>query len=159
MNSAQRKFSFPLSTLVCGAMLVMASIGSSAARAQTKDPDVAATVTIEQQQKLDHLKSLSETLQKDQEAVDSAVSQHGWDSNEADAAQQRLFQDRQAYRSLRRSLQAAGVIVPPEATGSGTTNQSNRGGHHCHAHGHHGCCGGGGDCTGHDGDCCSGHGS
>ena len=125
--------------------------------AQTKAADSSAAVTAEQQKQLNHLQQLDEQIQRDRDAVRSAVTQYSWDSDEADAAQQRLFQDRQQYRQLRRSLQQAGVSVPPDATHPVKSSPSSQSGH-CghHMSGHHGCCGGDSHCTEHDTDCCCG---
>ena len=65
-------------------------------------------------------------MQGDREAVRSAVAKYGGDSDEADAAQQRLLRDRGEYRGLRRSLQQAGVSVPPDATSTGMGNRGNQ---------------------------------
>jgi hypothetical protein len=125
--------------------------------AQTKTAQSSGTVTADQQKQLNRLQQLNEQMQRDHDAVRSAVAKYGWDSDEADAAQQRLFQDRQEYRGLRRSLQQAGVSVPPDATRTGMRNQDNQRGHCGHgANGHHGCCGGDGHCAEHDFDCCCG---
>ncbi len=130
---------------------------TSVTYAQTKKTESTGTVTADQQKQLDRLQQLNEQMQRDRDGVRSAVSQSGWDGDEADAAQQRLLQDRQEYRGLRRSLQQAGVSVPPDATRTGMDNQSNQSGH-CghHANGHHGCCGGDGHCAEHGNDCCRG---
>jgi hypothetical protein len=126
--------------------------------AQTKSVQSSGAVPADQQKQLNRLHQLNEQVQRDRDAVTSAVAQHGWDSDEADAAQQRLFQDRQEYRALRRSLQQAGVSVPPDTTSTGMGNRSTQSGH-CghHTNGHHGCCGGDGHCAEHDGDCCCGN--
>ncbi len=122
------------------------------ASAQTNAPQAKSAVSGEHQKNLDHLKQLGEQLQKDRDAVDAAVNQHGWDSDEADAAQQRLIQDRQEYRNLKRSLQSAGVDIPADAAGPCACCQDNCCGHSgTHGHGHHGCCGGH-----HDDGCCGG---
>ena len=123
--------------------------------AQTKATNSGGTLTADQQKQLNRLQQLNEQIQRDGDAVRSAASQHGWDSDEADAAQQRLFQDRQEYRALKRSLQQAGVSVPPDMTNTGMGNRATPGGH-CghHANGHHGCCGGDGHCPEHDNNCC-----
>jgi len=126
--------------------------------AQTNTPQAQSTVSAVQQKNLDHLRQLSEQLQKDRSAVDVAVNQYGWDSDQADAAQQRLFQDRQEYRSLRRSLQSAGVATPTDAAGTCVGCQNNCSGH-CGSHGdgHHSCCGDSHGCSGHhDHGCCGG---
>lgn len=139
------------------AMLATLCFAISSARPQTPS---GSSVTIEQQRQLDRLNQLSEQLRKDRDAVDAAAGTYGWDSNEADAAQQRLFQDRQQYRSLRRSLEVAGVSVPPDAGSGGKSNQATQSPRCCsHGHGHHGCCDGGHDCRGNGEDhCCHGRG-
>lgn len=145
--------SFPATLLFfLSAALVIATGSLDRASAQTTAPQAKSPVSAEQQKNLDHLKQLSEQLQKDRDAVDAAVNQHGWDSDEADVAQQRLMQDRQEYRSLKRSLRSAGVDIPADATGSCACCQGNCCGHSgSHGHGHHGCCGGH-----HDDGCCGG---
>ncbi len=143
------------------AAFVITTFSMDRVSAQTNTPQAKSTASAEQQKNLDHLKQLNEQLQKDRDAVDAAVNQHGWDSDEVDAAQQRLFQDRQEYRSLRRSLQSAGVAIPADAVGPcmgpcmGCQNNCSG---HCgsHGHGHHGCCGGSNDCSGHHDNGCSG---
>lgn len=142
------------------AAFVIAAGSLDSAGAQTNAPQTKSTISATQQKNLDHLKQLSEQLQKDRDAVDAAVNQDGWDGDEADAAQQRLIQDRQEYRSLRRSLQAAGVAIPTDAGGPGACCQNNCCGHSgSHGHGHHGCCGGSNNCAEHhDGGCCGGRG-
>jgi Tfp pilus assembly protein PilV len=141
-------------TLLGVAVLALAGLTLKGVQAQTKTPDTSASVTADQQKQLDHLRQLGDQLQKDRDAVDAAAGAHGWDSNEADATQQQLFKDRQEYRSLRRSLQAAGVSLPSDTMRSGTGNQSTQNGNCCgHRHGHHDCCGGAHDCASHNGDC------
>lgn len=130
----------------------------SKASGQANAPQAKSMVSAEQQKNLDHLKQLSEQLQKDRSAVDVAVNQYGWDSDEADAAQQRLFQDRQEYRSLRRSLESAGVAIPTDPAGPCVGCQHNCCGH-CGSHGdgHHGCCGDSHGSSGHhEHSCCGG---
>jgi hypothetical protein len=130
-------------------------------QAQTKPTDSKSTVSTAQQKQLDRLQQLTDRLTKDRDAVSSAVAQYGWDSNEADAAQQRLLQDRQEYRSLRRSLQNDGVSLPTAAADSTGGNCCNHDGHHCCEHDgeNHHCCSGGGHSAGHHHDCCGDHGS
>jgi hypothetical protein len=129
--------------------------------AQTKPTESKSTVSAEQQKQLDHLQQLADRLINDRDAVSSAVAQYGWDSNEADLAQQRLLQDRQEYRTLRRSLQNDGISLPATSAGSTGGNCCDHDGHHCcdHDHGSHDCCSGGGHCGGHHHDCCGDHGS
>ncbi len=70
---------------------------------------------VEQQRQLERHKQLDEQVQKDRDALDAAVDRYGWDSDEADAAQEQLLRDRREYRKVRGSLQAAGVPVPSPA--------------------------------------------
>lgn len=98
-----------------GALLLVAGPAGAQTAAQPTDPQPAQKLSTEQQKQLDHLKQLEEQLMKDREAVHAAVTQYGWDSEQTDAARERLFRDRQEYRKLRRSLRAAGVDVPPPA--------------------------------------------
>ncbi|HMD99947.1 MAG TPA: hypothetical protein VKM93_21790 [Terriglobia bacterium] len=77
----------------------------------------APPATAEQHQQLARLKELEEQLPKDHQAA----AQSGWDSDQADVAQEQLFRDREKYRKLRRALGAAGVAVPPpHGAGAGT---------------------------------------
>lgn len=147
------------SLLLCVPLFILFGISPIYAipHAQTNTAESSGAVTADQQKQLNRLQQLNEQMQKDREAVRSAVAKYGGDSDEADAAQQRLLQDRQEYRGLRRSLQQAGVSVPPDATSTGMGNQGNQRGH-CghHGDGHHGCCGGNSHCAEHDNDCCCG---
>jgi hypothetical protein len=78
-----------------------------------------------QHQQLGRLKELEEQLPKDRQALHQAAAQSGWDSDQADVAQEQLFRDREEYRQLRRALGTAGVAVtPPYGAGAGT-----KGGH------------------------------
>jgi hypothetical protein len=134
-----------LGTLVTVLMLVVGS-GFSRSFAQTADPQVAPKVTAEQQRQLDQLKQLEDQLQKDREALHTAITQYGWDSEQVDEAQENLLRDRVEYRKLRRSLRAAGVAVPPPS-GIGTGPRGGREGRwagrrHYRGHGCHHC----GDC-------------
>jgi hypothetical protein len=138
------------------ATFVISACTLDSVSAQTKAPQTNITISAEQQKNLEHLKQLSEQLLNDRDAVHSAVTQYGWDSDQVDAAQQRLLQDRQEYRSLRRSLQSAGVEIPANAVGPSTGGQNQCAGH-CgsHGHGHHDCCGRANDCSRHhDNGCC-----
>lgn len=158
MNANQWKWSEPRAMLLGAVIFAIAGITGVPARTQTMTPEAGTTVSQDQQKQLDQLKVLSEQLQKDRDAVHSAVTQYGWDSDQVDEAQQRLFKNRQEYRDLRRSLRAAGVGLPADAPGAAAGGPSGRrsmcgsGGH-----GHHGCCGGGGKCQGQDSGCCCGH--
>lgn len=87
---------------------------------QAAAPQAGAQPTADQQKQLDQLKQLDEQLQKDRDALHQAITQHGWDSDQVDSAQENLFRDREQYRKLRRSLRAAGVAVPePSGFGPG----------------------------------------
>ena len=96
---------------------VLALVGLAAAQSADPSPDLqnAPQITAEQQTQLDNLKGLEQQLQKDREAVHSAISQYSRDSDKTDAAMQQLFNTRMHYRQLRRSLRQAGVPVPPLA--------------------------------------------
>jgi hypothetical protein len=162
MNIVHLKLSAKILVLFCALILATFTLTLHGAGAQTKTTDTSSSVTAEQQKQLDRLNELNEQLQKDRAAVDAAISAHGWDSNDADAAQQRLLQDRQQYRTLRQSLVKAGLVLPSDATDSRTGNQGNQGTNHCCGHGyeHHGCCDGDGHCAHHHDDgCCGRHGS
>jgi hypothetical protein len=159
MNIANLKSFARILTLTCGVMLAISGVTLTRARAQTKTPQTSAP-SAEQQKQLDQLKKLNEQLQKDEDAVRSATDRYGWDSNEADAAQQQFFRDRQQYRSLRRSLEAAGLDIPSDAAGARMGSPSSQNGGCCgHGHGHHGCCGGPGARSAHGANCCCGHGT
>ena len=84
---------------------VITTISMDRVSAQTNKPQAKSTAPAEQQKNLDHLKQLSEQLQKDRDAVDAVVNQHGWDSDEVDSAKQRLTQNRHAYRSRCKAMQ------------------------------------------------------
>ena len=145
MNSIEpwiRRKGCILGILVLGTAAVLAS-------ARWAAPQAGAQLTIDQQKQLDRLKQLDEQLQKDRDAVHQAITQHGWDSDQVDAAHEQLSQDRTEYRKLRRSLQQAGVAVPPptgfgpggmgagKGMGPGRGMRSGRG--DCCGRGHHGC--------------------
>jgi hypothetical protein len=103
-----------------GLLLAIALLGIAAVwgSAQSDAPQATPKPTVEQQKQLDRLRQLGEQLQKDRDALHQAITQHGWESDEVDAAEDGLFRDREEYRKLRRSLRAAGVTVPP-ASGFG----------------------------------------
>ena len=98
-----------------GAVLFVAGWAAGQTPSQSADPQPAQKPSAEQQKQLDHLKQLEDQLRKDREAVHAAITQHGWDSDQTDAARDQLFRDRQEYRKTRRSLRAAGLDVPPPA--------------------------------------------
>jgi hypothetical protein len=102
-----------LTTTLATALLITG--GATRAAGQSTDPSAASKATTEQQKQLDQLKQLEEQLYNDRVAMHAAITQHGWDSDEADAAREQLFRDRQEFRKIRRSLCAAGVAVPPPA--------------------------------------------
>lgn len=110
-NRLATKLAMPLGGVLLGIAVVWAS-------AQSPAPQATPKVTSEQQKQLDRLNQLDEQLQKDRDALHQAVTQYGWDSDQVDTAQEKLFRDREEYRKLRRSLRAAGVAVPP-ASGFG----------------------------------------
>jgi uncharacterized protein YlxW (UPF0749 family) len=136
-----KKISYWLVAVSLAAFLVMVSGAGSLASGQAENTPPAVKVAPEQQKQLDQLKQLEEQLQKDREAMHSAITQYGWDSEQTDAPQEQLGRDRAEYRKLRRSLRSAGVPVPPptgmgEGPGanrsmSGRMMRQGRGGHHC----------------------------
>jgi hypothetical protein len=113
--------------------------------AQSVGTQGTAQVTPEQQKQLDQLKQLDAQLQADRTALHDAIAKYGWDSDQVDAAQDRLTKDRTEYRNLRRSLQRSGVAVPAPTGfgpgggmgGPGRGMRAGRGG--CCGHGHHNC--------------------
>jgi len=115
------------------------SIVTNWVRAQStspqKSPQATAQIDPHLQKQLDRLKQLDQQLQKDREALHISIDKHGWNSEETDAAWAQLFEDRQEYRILRRSLRAAGVSVTP-STGQG--DGLGRGGTMRSGPGHHG---------------------
>jgi hypothetical protein len=136
--------------------------GQGVAPQPTRQPTQA------QQQQLDRVQQLGERLGRDRQALDEAVIQHGWDSDEADQAQEILARDRAEFRSLRRSLRAAGVDLSAAAESSagndagGCCDHSSAPGDECCRHGEDGhCCHARGAdcCQGHGSDCCHGHGA
>jgi len=143
---------------LCIVMLAIWTLGPNAASAQTKTPQSGTAVTAEQQKQLDRLTQLREQLRKDEDSVDFAVHQYGWDSNEADAAQQRLLEDRREYRSLRESLQAGGVNIPSDMWGAGMCAHCNQMGSSRSGRGYHGCCDGARNYAADKGCCCGGRG-
>ncbi len=96
-----------------GLAVLIAVWATPAAVGQSADPQPAPQVTAEQQKQLDQLKQLEERLRKDRDAMHAAITEYGWDSDQTDQAREQLFQDRQEYRKLRRSLRPQGVAVPP----------------------------------------------
>ena len=97
-----------LGTILLGAAVVWAG-------AQSSLPQAVGQTPADQEKQLDHLKQLGERLQNDRNAWEQAVDQHGWDSDEADRAEEVLVRDRTEYRKLRRSLQSVGVDLPPRS--------------------------------------------
>ena len=136
-----KRISYWLMAVSLAAFLVMVSGAGSSASGQAENTPPAVNVTPEQQKQLDQLNQREAQLQNDRDAMHSAITQYGWDSEQADAAQDQLVRDRMEYRKLRRSLRSAGVPVPPP-TGmgagpgdnramSGRMMRQGRGGHHC----------------------------
>ena len=136
-------------TVAATSLILFLTTAFSAASGQSVGSQTSPTVAPEQQRQLDQLKQLEARLQKDRDALHQAITQHGWDSDQVDAAQERLSEDRTEYRRLRRSLQQAGVAVPPptgfgpggrgagKGMGPGRGMQGGRG--DCCGRGHHGC--------------------
>jgi hypothetical protein len=132
----------------------------TSAKAQPAEPQASQPqLGAEQQKQLDNLKQLEGELEEARAAMHAAINEYGWDSNQADEAQENLLRLRQEYRKQRRALRQAGVPVPPPGVqgrtgfrpgpdgwrGRGPRGQgwSGRGpgggyGHH-HGWGHHGC--------------------
>ena len=86
-----------------------------AGQTQSTGKQAAAQVTPDQQKQLDQLKQIETQLQKDRTELHDAITKYGWDSDQVDAAQNQLTQDRAEYRKLRHALVQAGVSVPPPA--------------------------------------------
>jgi hypothetical protein len=107
-----RKQSFSLAAAL-GILLLMAGWLVSGALGQSADPQAAPKLSAEQQKQLEQLKQMEQKLQQDREAVHAAITEFGWDSDEVDEAQAKLFRDREEYRKLRRALRSSGVPVPP----------------------------------------------
>jgi len=108
----------------------------------------APQLTAGQQQQVGRLHELEEQVSRDRQALRQAAVQNGWDSDQADLAQEQLFRDREAYRKLRRTLRAAGVAVPPPY-GAGTGATGGRPSAKSPSSGPHGMCA---DCSSMD-DC------
>jgi len=131
-----------------GSALLLAGWAVPKTLGQSPERQAAPQITTDQQNQLDQLKTLEDQMQKGRDAVHAAIGEFGWDSDQADAAQENLFQTRSEYRSLRRSLRSQGVAVPPP-TGMGQRGFraggknwqgrgfGRRGG--SHHHGGHGC--------------------
>lgn len=126
-------------TLLLAAWTVPKAVG------QSPDPQAAPEVTAEQQKQLDQLKALEGQMQQERDAVHASINEFGWDSDQTDAAREKLFQTRSQYRSMRRSLRSQGVAVPPPAgmgqrgfrsgPGQGNWDAPRRGG--CRGRHHH----------------------
>jgi Tfp pilus assembly protein PilO len=149
MRVTQWKSAARARLFICTAILAFSVLSPDSALAQAKAPQDGA-VTAEQQKQLDRLTQLREQLQKDRDAVNSAIRQQGQDSNEAYTAQQRLLEDRREYRSLRQSLQQAGVSVASDTRRTGMCNPNSP----CRGHEPHGCCAGAHDSPSRNGGCC-----
>jgi len=102
-------------TAAIAGVLAFAGLAVAQSTEPPADPQNVPQITAEQQKQLDNLKGLEQQLQKDREAVHSAISQYSRDSDKTDAAMQQIFNTRMHYRQLRRSLRQAGVPVPPLA--------------------------------------------
>jgi hypothetical protein len=110
----KRTHSITLAAAV-GMALLMAAWTAPKAVGQSSDPQTAPQVAAEQQTQLDQLKAIEGQMQQERDAVHAAISEFGWDSDQTDAAREKLFQTRSQYRSLRRSLRSQGLAVPPPA--------------------------------------------
>jgi DNA repair exonuclease SbcCD ATPase subunit len=118
------------------------------------------SLTPEQQKQLDRLEQLEDQLEDDRAALEDAIVRFGWDSDEADEAENRLSQNRMEYRKLRRALRQAGGAIPSSAglapagmsdrPWTGTPRWGRGQCHHCgqgYRHCHH-CGGSWDDCPG-----------
>ena len=113
------KRTYPLAIAAAlGTAFLLAGLTIPRALGQSPDPQAAPQATADQQKQLDQLKALEGQLQSDRDAVHAAITEFGWDSDQADEAMGKLYQTRSEYRSLRRSLRSQGVAVPPP-TGMG----------------------------------------
>ncbi|MFB3922724.1 MAG: hypothetical protein ACE145_13450 [Terriglobia bacterium] len=127
-------------------LLVLIAGPSTSASGQTNNTQATPKANIGQQKQLDELMRLDVQLQKDRDELHQAITQSGWDSEQTDAAQQKLEKHRAEYRQLRRSLRSAGVAVPPPSgfaagpAGGGPRTMAGRGMHHG-AGRQHGCAG------------------
>lgn len=138
--------------IILGVVLVIGSAMGLPAQTAPPDPQAGAKLTPEQQSQLNRLSQLEDQLQKSRAALHATINEYGWESDQADDAREKLVNDRDEYRKLRRSLMASGVTVPPpsgfSAGGPGNppgrgAGRWARGGHGCHHCGQCGCnCGG-----------------
>ena len=99
--------------LILGTILL--GIAALWAGAQSAPPQAVSQPAASPQKQLDRLRQLDEQLQNDRDALQQAVDRHGSDSDEADRAEEVLARDRAEYRKLRRSLDSAGVDLPPSS--------------------------------------------
>lgn len=144
-----------------GLAVAMAAVTwlATGAAAQTAEPQASEPqLTAEQQKQLNSLKQLEGELEEARADLHAAINEYGWDSDQADGAQENLLRLRQEYRKQRRALRQAGVPVPPPGVqgrtgfgpgtdwrgqgprGEGRYGRAPRGGYGRH-HGwkHHGC--------------------
>ena len=121
---------FLIIAVVLSALFLLAGFGAWAQSPGSQAPLVA---TPEQQKQLYQLTQLEQQLDKDRTAMHDAIAKYGWDSDQADTAQEQLLRDRSEYRKLRRTLRRSGVTPPPPAGfKAGGRHQSMRGrGMHC----------------------------
>jgi hypothetical protein len=122
-----------IGTLAVALAITAATWLAAAATAQTAGPQTTEPkLTAEQQKQLENLKQLEGELEKARAAMHAAITEYGWDSEEADEAQENLFRVRQEYRKQRRALRQAGVAVPPPGvqgrTGFGPGSEGWQGG-------------------------------
>ena len=96
-----------------GTVLLLAGWAVPKALGQSPDPQAAPQATADQQKQLDQFKALEDQLQTERAAVHAAITEFGWDSDQADQAMGKVYQTRSEYRSLRRSLRSQGIAVPP----------------------------------------------
>lgn len=86
-------------------MTAVAVKGGSQETSTSESPQVSNAQT----EQLDQLQKMERQLEQDRAAVHSALVEHGFDSAEFQAARGKLMQDREAYRSLRRSAAPGGA--------------------------------------------------
>ena len=110
----KRTHSITLAAALATALLV-AGWAVPKAVGQSPEPQAAPPATADQQNQLNQLEALEGQMQKERDAMHAAINEFGWDSNQTEAAQEKLFQTRSEYRSLRRSLRSQGMAVAPPA--------------------------------------------
>ena len=157
VHMIRRKYFSP--AMILAGILLQAGWLAVGAASQSVRTHASTQPTVDQQKQLDELRQLDGQLQKDRDALYDVVDKYGWDSDEADAAQEQLIRDRAQYRRLRGSLEAAGVTIPLPSTARSSRAYRNGSWMGHRGRGHHGCCWDDDDHCGHgyhDGHCCGG---